>query len=234
MNIHIPAGWQPKRLFVNGSAYALNPTVRIDDAGQSLDTIIGDYFVINLGQVVKMRENAYTIEFHKEERADKSLYYTVLDNKLTVSNEVRFIEPIPSEDVFEAVSTGKRIAETVDERTYEVREYKIYHMTNPDWTLPTKEQQLRHYVGSVRTTSLDGAYQASQNLNSAWKDHCRSTSIGDVIEEDGILYMVVGPGFKMLPGAKFSDTGTTVSEEELEKYEEGILNAATAGRKLDS
>lgn len=57
-----------------------------------------------------------------------------------------------------------------------------------DWVVPP---------GSV---SLDCAYEQSQNIDSPWNPAtpCRSTSVGDILEEDGEFWIVAPHGFDKL------------------------------------
>ncbi len=62
-------------------------------------------------------------------------------------------------------------------------------------------------VAQLEADSLNAAFAASQNLEDSWlknptvvsnREGCRSTSVGDVIVEDGIAYLVERVGFRKL------------------------------------
>lgn len=78
-------------------------------------------------------------------------------------------------------------------------QFHIYHAINPTFTEEFKQN--RKYVGFVEAEDLEGAYSASQNLINNWNPSqpCRSTSIGDVIQDDEAFYVVSGIGFIELP-----------------------------------
>ncbi len=56
-----------------------------------------------------------------------------------------------------------------------------------------------HMVGKIDTDSLEFGYMASQNIDKPWGDgYQRSTSVGDIVELDGLYYVVGSFGFDML------------------------------------
>jgi hypothetical protein len=77
--------------------------------------------------------------------------------------------------------------------------FNIYHAVGPEKFTET-EDQIRIYVGHVEASSLEMAFNKSQNLEFSWNinDPCRSTSIGDVIESNNKFYMVCATCFKEL------------------------------------
>lgn len=79
-----------------------------------------------------------------------------------------------------------------------MKQYYIFHAVLPSFD--EEVEQERKYVGSVCAESLEQAYQKSQNLDRHWNKYapCRSTSVGDVIQEDDVDYLVAGIGFKAI------------------------------------
>lgn len=81
-----------------------------------------------------------------------------------------------------------------------MRTFHIFHAVCPEFTEAL--DQHRQYVGSVTAESVEQAFVRSQNLERHWNQQkpCRSTSIGDIIQEEGqdIDYLVAGIGFKVL------------------------------------
>jgi hypothetical protein len=78
--------------------------------------------------------------------------------------------------------------------------YHIFHATGPD-KFSEVEIQPREYVGFVEADSLEDAFIKSQNQENPWNpvNPCRSTSVGDVIQnDDGEFHMVLGVGFRLL------------------------------------
>lgn len=77
--------------------------------------------------------------------------------------------------------------------------YHIYHSTGENVFTETEDQP-REFVGTVEADSLQGAFVASQNIDEEWnlEKDVRSTSVGDVIQEEEKVYMVCGRGFKLL------------------------------------
>lgn len=90
-----------------------------------------------------------------------------------------------------------------------MKQYHIFHATSPLRFTET-EIQPRQYVGFVEANSIEEAFKKSQNggiYNSTgnheglpWNptNPCRSTSVGDVIQDDDKFFMVCGIGFKEL------------------------------------
>lgn len=78
-------------------------------------------------------------------------------------------------------------------------QYHIYQAVGPEQFTET-ENQTRVYAGFVETSSLESAYLLSQNHAEPWNSYnpCRSTSIGDVIQDDKGFYMVCNLGFRLL------------------------------------
>lgn len=79
-----------------------------------------------------------------------------------------------------------------------MKQYHIHHCTNR--LFKEVEKQPRKYAGIVEANSMEEAFQLSQNIEEPWNTvhPCRSTSVGDVIQEDDKLYMVCNVGFKEL------------------------------------
>lgn len=82
-----------------------------------------------------------------------------------------------------------------------MKQFHIFHSNSPDIFTET-EIQSRTYAGFVEADDLEGAYIKSQNFDAlSWNEvnPCRSTSVGDVIQDnDDKIYMVCGIGFKEL------------------------------------
>lgn len=79
-----------------------------------------------------------------------------------------------------------------------MKTFHIFHAINP--CFEEVEEQQRKYVGSVTADSFEQAYIKSQNFDRHWnqKKPCRSTSVGDAIELDSVVYMVTNTGFRLL------------------------------------
>lgn len=79
-----------------------------------------------------------------------------------------------------------------------MRQYHIFHSTENKFD--ETEKQDRQYVGYVNAESLEEAYTKSQNIEDVWNptNPCRSTSVGDVIQDDNGFHLVCGVGFKQL------------------------------------
>lgn len=79
-----------------------------------------------------------------------------------------------------------------------MKTYHIFHAVNP--CFEEVEDQQRKYVGSVEATCLEEAYFKTQNFDRYWNKYkpCRSTSIGDIIQQDDVDFMVAGVGFTMI------------------------------------
>jgi len=81
-----------------------------------------------------------------------------------------------------------------------MKQYHIFHATSPLRFTET-EIQPRKYVGFVYASSIDDAFFKSNNFDDRpWNEEnpCRSTSIGDVIQDNDKFFMVCGIGFKEL------------------------------------
>lgn len=78
-------------------------------------------------------------------------------------------------------------------------QYHIYHAVGPRRFTET-DIQPREYAGFVEAVSLEDAYTKSQNDENPWNPYnpCRSTSVGDVIQDDSGFYMVLGMGWRHL------------------------------------
>jgi len=90
-----------------------------------------------------------------------------------------------------------------------MKQYHIFHAIADQFKFTETVYQPRIYVGFVQATSIEQAYFLSQNQEELWnKDFiphvwdkdapCRSTSVGDVIQDDDKFFMVCGTGFKEL------------------------------------
>ena len=103
-----------------------------------------------------------------------------------------------------------------------MKQYHIFHCISPLRFTET-EIQPRQYVGFVEANSIEESFQKSQNggtYNSTnvsealpWNpvSPCRSTSVGDVIQDHDKFFMVCGIGFKELIEPKEG-----LSEEDLQ------------------
>lgn len=80
-----------------------------------------------------------------------------------------------------------------------MKQYHIFHSTGINRFFAV-ENQPRQYAGFVNATSLEQAFALSQNIEENWNptNPCRSTSVGDVIQDDNDFYMVCGIGFQKL------------------------------------
>jgi hypothetical protein len=77
-------------------------------------------------------------------------------------------------------------------------QYHIHHATGVN-RFREIDIQPRSYVGFVQAKSLQDAFVKSQtNFNKDWDT--RSTSVGDVIQDNDGFHMVCGIGFKKLFG----------------------------------
>ena len=76
-------------------------------------------------------------------------------------------------------------------------QYHIFHSVGPRMFSETVKQP-REYVGFVEASSLEDAFAKSQNGDNPWNPYqpCRSTSVGDVIQDNSGFYMVLGLGFR--------------------------------------
>lgn len=79
-----------------------------------------------------------------------------------------------------------------------MKQYHIFHSTGVDMFKEIKKQP-RQYAGYVEAESLEAAYCHSQNPDPQWEyAQTRSTSVGDVIQEDDRFYMICSMGFEEL------------------------------------
>lgn len=78
--------------------------------------------------------------------------------------------------------------------------FHIYHCIDEEDMFTDKEKQPRKYVGSVMAEDLDDAFKMAQNdFNPEYRKYnVRSTSIGDLIQDDYGFYMVSGTGMKLI------------------------------------
>lgn len=80
------------------------------------------------------------------------------------------------------------------------RLFMIHHAIKP--VFDETVYQKREYVNAVRATSLEEAFQLSQNdFNDNWSTDIkplRSTSVGDIIQDDDKFFLVCGQGFREL------------------------------------
>lgn len=96
-----------------------------------------------------------------------------------------------------------------------MKQYHIFHAISPMRFTET-EIQPREYVGFVNADSLEEAFKLSQtDFNSDWDT--RSTSVGDVIQDDDKFFMVCGIGFKELIEPE-EDLASIADREEESKY----------------
>lgn len=78
-----------------------------------------------------------------------------------------------------------------------MRQFHIHQAINPTFT--EDEVQDRKYVGFVEADNLEKAFEYAQNDHVDWCfNQVRSTSVGDVIQDDDKFYLVMGVGFKQL------------------------------------
>ena len=82
-----------------------------------------------------------------------------------------------------------------------MKQFHIFHSTGTD-RFQEIDIQPRVYAGFVQADSIEEAYMLSQNGDDGdeWNatNPCRSTSVGDVIQDSDTFYMVCGRGFKPL------------------------------------
>lgn len=113
-----------------------------------------------------------------------------------------------------------------------MKQYYIFHAISPLKFTET-EIQPREYTGFVVADSLEKAFILSQNDENVWNtaNPCRSTSVGDVIQDDDKFYMVCGIGFKELRTPEeiaedldiqemYQDLATIADQEEEMKYQQ--------------
>ena len=95
----------------------------------------------------------------------------------------------------------------------EFKQYHIHHSTG-DKRFTEAEIQPREYAGFVYAKSLGDAYARSQNWEQPWNEAnpCRSTSVGDIIQDDADFHLVMNMGFKKLEVG--SDAPQYIGEQE--------------------
>jgi hypothetical protein len=80
-----------------------------------------------------------------------------------------------------------------------MKQYHIFHATHPGLRFTETEIQPRQYVGFVEANSLEKAFEYAQNDHVDWAmNEVRSTSVGDIIQDDDKFFMVCGMSFKEL------------------------------------
>jgi hypothetical protein len=79
------------------------------------------------------------------------------------------------------------------------RQFHIFHAIGEN-KFKEVEFQEREYVGFVHATSLEEAFKKAQNTNKSWNEQskCRSTSVGDVIQDNDKFFLVCNQDFKEL------------------------------------
>ena len=94
--------------------------------------------------------------------------------------------------------------------------YHIHHSTG-EHRFEEVEIQPRENAGFVEAESLQEAFVKSQNDINPWNEvhPCRSTSVGDIIQEHDKFYMVCGIGFKLLGEEEFEPTKDDCDENGL-------------------
>lgn len=81
----------------------------------------------------------------------------------------------------------------------ELRQFHIHHSTEAGKRFEEIDIQPREYAGFVYATCVEDAFKLSQNDCNEWlENNQRSTSVGDVIQDDDKFFMVLGVGFKEL------------------------------------
>ena len=114
-----------------------------------------------------------------------------------------------------------------------MEQYHIFHSKPNEFMFTETEIQPREYVGFVNANSIEEAFKLSQNIESNWNptNPCRSTSVGDVIQENDKFFMVCGVGFKELRTEEeiakdldieemYEDLATIADKEEESKYQQ--------------
>ena len=80
-----------------------------------------------------------------------------------------------------------------------MRQFHIFHSTEAGKRFEEIDVQPRIYAGFVNAKSVEDAFKLAQNDCNEWADNNqRSTSVGDVIQDDDKFFMVLGIGFKEL------------------------------------
>jgi len=100
-----------------------------------------------------------------------------------------------------------------------MKQYHIFHAISPLRFTET-EIQPREYAGFVQANSIEKAFEYAQNDHIDWAmNEVRSTSVGDVIQDDDKFFMVCGIGFKELVQPE-EDLATIADNEEESKYQQ--------------
>lgn len=84
-----------------------------------------------------------------------------------------------------------------------IKQYHIFHCIEEKTMFQPIEKQPRKYAGFINGRSLEEAYSLSQNTDAGnWNPGSpqRSTSVGDIIQDDMGFHMVMGMGFLYLCG----------------------------------
>ncbi len=78
-----------------------------------------------------------------------------------------------------------------------MKKFQIHHAIGENRFTETV-LQVRTYAGYVEAETLEQAYQKAQNTEDYWNktNPCRSTSIGDLIQDGDKSYLVCNIGFK--------------------------------------
>lgn len=83
-----------------------------------------------------------------------------------------------------------------------MQQYHIHHSVDRIKMFTPEVNQKREYVGFVEAESLDDAFHKSQNLDRDinWNptNPKRSTSVGDIIQDNEGFYLVEDVGFRKL------------------------------------
>lgn len=81
-----------------------------------------------------------------------------------------------------------------------LKTFHIYHCINKKYTFQEVEQQPRRYVGFVLANNMQEAFHLSQNdFGIEYRKYkARSTSVGDIIQDDYGFYMVTSNDFKLV------------------------------------
>jgi hypothetical protein len=103
-----------------------------------------------------------------------------------------------------------------------MKQYHIFHATSPLRFTETQIQP-REYTGFVYANSIEHAFTLSQNDENVWNtaNPCRSTSVGDIIQDGDKFFMVCGTGFKeLVEPEEEEDLATMADREEEAKYQQ--------------
>ena len=81
-----------------------------------------------------------------------------------------------------------------------LNQYHIYHSMNKKYMFTEHEHQPRKYAGYVMAGDMEEAVELSQNSAKEWNpvNPQRSTSTGDIVQDDYGFYMVCTKGFRLL------------------------------------